>query len=67
MKLAALPAGLAGRTVLGIGKRVGGTNFMPAGNVWIRGILEEFYGVPHRRIIWRNNLLRKGKPRKFHQ
>jgi 4,5-dihydroxyphthalate decarboxylase len=35
-----------------IGKRVGGTNFMPAGNVWIRGILEEYYGVPHRQITW---------------
>ena len=35
-----------------IGKRVGGTNFVPAGNVWIRGILEEFYDVPHRSMTW---------------
>src|ERR1043166_970938 len=35
-----------------IGKRVGGTNFQPAGNIWLRGILEEHYGVPHKEIIW---------------
>lgn len=35
-----------------IGKRVGGTNFQPAGNIWLRGILEEHYGVPHQEIIW---------------
>jgi 4,5-dihydroxyphthalate decarboxylase len=35
-----------------IGKRVGGTNFQPAGNVWLRGILEEHYGVPHKELIW---------------
>jgi 4,5-dihydroxyphthalate decarboxylase len=35
-----------------IGKRIGGTNFQPAGNVWIRGILEEDYGVPHRSVHW---------------
>src|SRR5262245_36151688 len=35
-----------------IGKRVGGTNFQPAGNIWVRGILEEHYGVPHREITW---------------
>ena len=35
-----------------IGKRIGGTNFMPAGNIWIRGTLEEHYGVPHRSITW---------------
>jgi 4,5-dihydroxyphthalate decarboxylase len=35
-----------------IGKRVGGTNFVPAGNIWIRGILEEEYGVPHDSIHW---------------
>jgi 4,5-dihydroxyphthalate decarboxylase len=34
------------------GKRVGGTNFQPAGNIWMRGILEEHYGVPHREITW---------------
>ena len=35
-----------------IGKRVGGTNFQPAGNIWLRGILEEHYGIPHKDIIW---------------
>ena len=35
-----------------IGKRVGGTNFTPAGNVWARGILQERYGVPHDGPIW---------------
>ena len=35
-----------------IGKHVGGTNFQPAGNIWMRGILEEHYGVPHRSITW---------------
>jgi len=35
-----------------IGKRVGGTNFMPAGNIWMRGVLEEHYGVPHRELTW---------------
>ena len=35
-----------------IGKKVGGTNFQPASNIWMRGILEEHYGVPHRGITW---------------
>jgi len=35
-----------------IGQRIGGTNFQPAGNIWMRGILEEHYGVPHREITW---------------
>lgn len=35
-----------------IGKRVGGTSFAPAGNLWARGILENDYGVPHRSITW---------------
>jgi 4,5-dihydroxyphthalate decarboxylase len=35
-----------------IGKRVGGTNFQPAGNIWLRGILEEHYGVPHKELTW---------------
>ena len=35
-----------------IGKKVGGTNFTPAGNIWVRGILEEHYGVPHKEITW---------------
>ncbi len=35
-----------------IGKRIGGTNFAPAGNIWARGILENDYGVPHSSITW---------------
>ena len=35
-----------------IGKRVGGTTLQPATNIWIRGILEEQYGVPHREQTW---------------
>ena len=35
-----------------IGKRVGGTNFQPAANIWVRGILEEHYGVPHQELTW---------------
>ena len=35
-----------------IGRRVGGTNFQPAGNIWIRGILEEHFGVPHQQMTW---------------
>lgn len=35
-----------------VGKRVGGTNFQPAGNIWLRGIFEEHYGVPHKEITW---------------
>jgi 4,5-dihydroxyphthalate decarboxylase len=35
-----------------IGKRVGGTNFQPAGNIWARGILQELYNVPHDSMTW---------------
>jgi 4,5-dihydroxyphthalate decarboxylase len=35
-----------------IGKRIGGTNFQPAANIWMRGILEEYYGLPHREVTW---------------
>lgn len=35
-----------------IGRKVGGTNFLPAGNIWIRGILEEYFGVPHKKLTW---------------
>lgn len=35
-----------------VGKRIGGTNFQPAGNIWVRGILEEEYGVSHKEIHW---------------
>lgn len=34
------------------GARIGGTNFQPAGNVWMRGILEQDYGVKHRDVTW---------------
>ena len=34
------------------GKVVGGTNFQPASNIWMRGILQEHYGVDHRSITW---------------
>jgi len=34
------------------GKVVGGTNFQPAANIWMRGILEENYGLDHRSITW---------------
>jgi 4,5-dihydroxyphthalate decarboxylase len=35
-----------------IGKKIGGTNFQPAGSIWVRGILEEDFGVPHQKITW---------------
>jgi 4,5-dihydroxyphthalate decarboxylase len=35
-----------------IGKRIGGTNFQPAASIWMRGILEDYYGVPHQQCIW---------------
>ena len=35
-----------------IGKKIGGTNFQPASNIWMRGILEENYGLPHRSATW---------------
>ena len=35
-----------------IGKRIGGTNYQPAASLWMRGILEEHYGVPHKSITW---------------
>ena len=34
------------------GKVVGGTNFQPAASIWMRGILEEHYGLQHRSITW---------------
>src|SRR5207244_3154667 len=34
------------------GRRVGGTNFQPAGSVWVRGILEEDHKVLHKNITW---------------
>lgn len=35
-----------------IGKRIAGTNYSPASNIWMRGILEEFWGLPHRSVTW---------------
>jgi 4,5-dihydroxyphthalate decarboxylase len=35
-----------------IGKKVGGTNFQPAANIWMRGILEEHWGLPHKSVTW---------------
>ena len=35
-----------------IGKKVGGTNFQPASNIWMRGILQDEYSLPHRQVTW---------------
>ncbi|HXG51891.1 MAG TPA: ABC transporter substrate-binding protein [candidate division Zixibacteria bacterium] len=35
-----------------IGRRVGLRNFSATANLWVRGILEHEYGVPHRKIEW---------------
>jgi 4,5-dihydroxyphthalate decarboxylase len=35
-----------------IGRKIGGTNFQPAANIWMRGILEQYYGLPHRSVTW---------------
>lgn len=35
-----------------IGKRVGLRNFQATNNLWVRGILEHEYQVPHRKIEW---------------
>jgi hypothetical protein len=34
------------------GKRIGGTNFQPSSNIWMRGILEEEHGFAHRSATW---------------
>ncbi len=34
------------------GKKIGGSNFQPAANIWMRGILEEEYGLPHKSVTW---------------
>jgi 4,5-dihydroxyphthalate decarboxylase len=34
------------------GKMIGGTNFQPASNIWMRGVLEEHYGFDHRSVTW---------------
>ena len=35
-----------------IGKKVGLRNFQATANLWIRGILEHEYGLPHKSIQW---------------
>ena len=35
-----------------IGKKVGLRNFQATANLWIRGILEHEYKVPHRKLLW---------------
>jgi 4,5-dihydroxyphthalate decarboxylase len=35
-----------------IGRRVGLRNFQATANLWIRGILEHEYGLPHRSVHW---------------
>ena len=35
-----------------IGKKVGLRNFQATANLWIRGILEHEFGVPHRSLNW---------------
>ena len=35
-----------------IGRRIGLRNFQATANLWIRGILEHEYGLPHRQIQW---------------
>lgn len=35
-----------------IGGRIGVGYFTPAANIWLRGILEEFFGLPHRQVRW---------------
>lgn len=34
------------------GKVIGGTNFQPAGNIWMRGVLQEYHGFDHRSATW---------------
>lgn len=34
------------------GKVIGGTNFQPAAAIWMRGILQDFYGFDHRSATW---------------
>lgn len=35
-----------------IGRKVGLRNFQATNNLWVRGILEHEYGVPHRKLQW---------------
>jgi 4,5-dihydroxyphthalate decarboxylase len=39
-----------------IGRKVGVTAFMATATLWLRGILEHEYGVPHRSIEWFSDL-----------
>jgi len=34
------------------GKRIAGTNYSPASNIWMRGILEQYWELPHRSTTW---------------
>jgi 4,5-dihydroxyphthalate decarboxylase len=34
------------------GQVIGGTNYQPASNIWMRGILDEHYGFKHRSCTW---------------
>jgi len=31
---------------------IGGTNFQPASNIWMRGVLQDYYGFDHRSVTW---------------
>jgi 4,5-dihydroxyphthalate decarboxylase len=35
-----------------IGRKIGEPTFIPACNVWLHGILENDFGVPHRSVTW---------------
>ena len=35
-----------------VGRKVGATNFQPASNIWMRGILEDEHALPHRQVTW---------------
>jgi 4,5-dihydroxyphthalate decarboxylase len=34
------------------GKRIAGTNYSPASNIWMRGILEQYWELPHQSVTW---------------
>ena len=46
-KLAALPLGYAGRTALGLGKRLGGASAETVNNTVVRPILQQMSGLDH--------------------
>jgi 4,5-dihydroxyphthalate decarboxylase len=35
-----------------IGRKIGMGYFTPAANIWLRGLLEEHFGLPHRSVQW---------------